>query len=131
MKTVSATREGTAPPPHRKLAGTVLYLLLGPIVWAGHLTIIYGTHAVLCVRGLADGPFDTQVIIAGATGVALAGTTAAAFIGWRRQRGAGQDTEGVSGFQHGVMSLLALLAAIGIAFFGATPLFVPPCLQLR
>jgi hypothetical protein len=129
MKAGTATQRKAGLPPYRRLVGTVLYLLLGPIVWAGHLTIIYSTHAVLCVRGLADGPLDVRAIIAVATGVALMVSIAAAVTGWARWRN--RKTEGVSAFQHGVMGLLALLATIGVAFGGATALFVTPCLQLR
>ncbi len=102
-----------------------MYLLLEPVVWALQLTVIYTTHAVLCDRGLADGPLDVRVIIAAATGIALTGTTAAAFVGCRRWHGADRNTNGVSAFRHGVMSLLALLAMTGVAFVGATSLFVP------
>ena len=126
----AATGEGAAPPPYRKLVGAVLYLLAGPIVWAVHFTIIYSTHALLCARGLAGGPVDARVIIAVATGIGLVISITATLAGWW-SRGANRDTKGVSAFQHDAMSLLALLATIGIAFGGATALFVTPCLLLR
>ena len=124
-------REGAGPPPYQKLIGAILYLLLGLIVWAVHFTIIYSTHAVLCARGWTDSPLAVQMIIAAATGIALAISIPATLAGWRWSRHADPDTEGVSAFQHGVMSLLALLATIGITYGGATTLFVSPCLQLR
>jgi hypothetical protein len=130
MQPRPATREGAASPPHQKLVGTILYLLLGPIVWAVHFTIIYSTHALLCERGLAGGPLDARLIIAVATGIGLVISIAATLAGWRSRR-ANRDTQGVSAFQRDVMSLLALLATIGIAFGGATALFVTPCLLLR
>ena len=131
METGFETRDGTAPPGGHKLVGAVLYMLLGPIVWAVHLAIIYGSHAVLCARDWADGPLDARVIIAIATGIGLAITIPATLAGWHWSRATNRDTEGASAFQHSVMSLLALLAAIGIAYGGATPLFVTTCLQLR
>ncbi|MGD9617478.1 MAG: hypothetical protein AB7H90_23180 [Alphaproteobacteria bacterium] len=129
MKTAPATQGEAAPPPYRTLTGAALYLLLGPIVWAVHLTIIYSTHAVLCARGWAGGALDIRVIIAVTTGIALAISVAATIAGWRWS--CGSNREGVSAFQHGVMSLLALLATIGIVYGGATALFVSPCLLLR
>ncbi len=130
MQSGPATREGTASHPYQKLVGSILYLLLGPIVCAVHFTIIYSTHALLCARGLAGGTLDARVIIAVATGIGLVISIAATLAGWW-SRGANGDTKGVSAFQHDAMSLLALLATIGIAFGGATALFVTPCLLLR
>ncbi|MGY3622524.1 hypothetical protein [Bradyrhizobium sp. USDA 10063] len=105
-----------------------MFLLVGPAVWALHLTAIYGAHALLCARGIAADTATAVIMIA--TGVALIVLMSGAGAAWLKLRRGGAETA-ASSFQASVMSLLAVLSAIGIAWAGATALFVTPCVALR
>ena len=117
---------------HRALAGTSFYMLLGPIVWAIHLTVIYISHAVLCARGIVgSGVISISSLVFVATGAALAVLIAAIAVANGRRRAVSPSSATASAFQHSVMGLLAVVSATGVGWAGATALIVPPCLALR
>jgi hypothetical protein len=98
-------------------------MLLGPIVWALHLTAVYGAHALLCARGSAAAGVP---VIAVATLAALAPLGVAFAALWR----AG-EAESTQRFQRRVAVLLIVLSAVGIVWAGATVMFVAACAPLR
>jgi hypothetical protein len=110
------------------ITSAVLYLTSGPIVWAIHLTLVYGTHTLVCTQtpsGGADATFAVLAVTARALVaifVALAASAAA-------QRRAGHDSP--LAFYHRATTWLAWLSAFGVACAGATALIVEPCLALR
>jgi hypothetical protein len=105
------------------LVRTTLTLLFGPIVWALHFTLLYGTHTIVCARA-ATGDAATITALA-ATVAALALLLAGAFAVYRRSD-ATRDASAAR-FCRDVMLLLTLLSACGVAWAGATALFVAPC----
>jgi hypothetical protein len=110
------------------LMAQIVLLLVGPIVWALHLTAIYGAHAVLCAR---DIPADIgAAVVMITTGVALLALLAGAGAAWPRLRG-GDSGSATASFQASAMGLLALLSAMAIAGAGGTALIVPACAVLR
>lgn len=121
----------------RSTAGTLSYLLLGPLVWAVHFTVLYVTQSTLCSLGQAtdsvSGMNIVTVIVTLATGVAF-GLLAVAMLkadlvskhfnagGWPRS----QRT-----FHTRVMVLMAVLAAFAIAAAALAAIFIETCSQLR
>jgi hypothetical protein len=109
---------------HRSLTRTLLSMFLGPIVWALHLTVIYGSHAILCARG-SSGMTGANVVIV-ATIIALVPLVISF---WLNRTHPNREPE--PRFQRQVMQLLTLLSAVGILMAGATIAFVPVCLAVR
>ena len=119
----------------RSATGAFLYMLVGPIAWALHLATIYGAHALACARPVAGATEadPARLIVLVATCVLIAALAAALRFRHataRLFRAAGGD-EAQRAFQLRVMTVLALLSALAIAWAGATALVVPACLALR
>lgn len=120
------------------VAAALLYLLSGPLVWAGHLFLVYAPQSVLCasrITGITD--VDTLLIRA-VVGVATVLSAAALVLALRLPRNlarllrAAAFLEGEnSQFMISVMRLLAALSLAGVLWAGAAALFLDPCLQLR
>lgn len=120
------------------VTGALLYLLAGPLVWAGHLFFVYAPQSALCafrITGAATvEPLLILVYIAAAT--ALAATVLVLAL-WRprvtaRLFRAGRFLDGENGrFMISVMQLLAVLSLAGVLWAGATALLLDPCPQLR
>jgi hypothetical protein len=105
------------------LARTLLAMLFGPIVWALHFTALYGTHTIVCAHATTG---DAATITAlAATVAALALLLAGAVVAYRRRTT--QHANATTRFCRDVMLLLTLLSACGVAWAGATALFVAPC----
>lgn len=111
---------------HRRAIAAILYLLSGPLVWAAHLTIVYGGHTLACARG--GGPELAAWIIYAATALGVA-TLIGAIVYALRQHQAESDP--VLRFQHDVMGLMAFLSMAGVIWGGATVALIAPCLMLR
>lgn len=108
-----------------------LYMLFGPIVWAGHLAIVYAGHAVPCAKGVASAgrliPYGIELATIMALAALLVAILGAAF----RLNRSGDSARSSTMFQDKVMIALALLSAIGIAWAGTSALIVEPCRTLR
>jgi hypothetical protein len=105
------------------LARTMLAMLFGPIVWALHFTVLYGTHTIVCARATTGDAATITALAASVVAVAL--LLAGAFAVYRRR--ATQHASATTRFCRDVMLLLALLSACGVAWAGATALLVAPC----
>jgi hypothetical protein len=106
------------------LARTICYVLFGPIVWAMHFTVLYGTHTIVCARATTG---DAATITALAATVAALALMLAGALAASRRPDASHDVSAVARFCHDVMLLLTLLSACGVAWAGATALLVAPC----
>jgi hypothetical protein len=107
---------------------TALWLLVGPVVWALHFTILYGAHTLLCaVRG-PDGGRAVMLVAVVATGAALA-MLAVAMLGARspRAEAGSSDRTAAAAFVRSATSWLIVLSAIAIVWAGAAALVVPAC----
>jgi hypothetical protein len=110
------------------ITATLLYLAFGPIVWAIHLTFVYGTHTIVCTRPTSEAAGATLAVLA-ITAVALAAIfTGLAASATARRRA---PENGPLAFSHRAAALLAWLSAFGVAWAGATSLVIEPCLALR
>jgi hypothetical protein len=115
-------------------AGTILFVLFGPIVWSLHLLIVYGGHASLCVfdmTRLLGLPIVPILLIAGTLGplalLAAVLVRPAPLRALLKAAGGGSDA---SWLQH-LMRLLCGLSAVAVLYSGVAILMVPYCAQLR
>lgn len=115
----------------RSTAGTILYILVGPILWAAHLATIYFVQSMLCARGVAVEAVPAIVLAATAVAVllivALLMAPRAASLSFR----AGGWGEHIHATETRLMQGLALLSIAGIVWGGATVLIIPSCPTLR
>jgi hypothetical protein len=121
--------------PVASVTGTLVYLLFGPLLWAAHLTIIYGASTLICAMGEGDpaAARDVGVVILVATAVALAviSFTAAYPRPARTLLKVRSNSASTAAFLDRAMQTLAVLSFIGIAWAGATVVMITPCGQLR
>ncbi|HET6628160.1 MAG TPA: hypothetical protein VFG91_00130 [Woeseiaceae bacterium] len=120
------------------VASALIYLLIGPLVWAGHLFLVYAPQSALCafrITGFASiAPRLIEAVVVAVTVPAAVALLLA--IGRPRQtarlfRAAG-FLDGENGrFMVSVMRLLAALSFAGVLWAGATVLLLPACPQLR
>ena len=119
------------------IAGTILYLLAGPLIWAGHLFLIYGQQSALCsfrFTGVAD--VDTWLIQAVAGGVTLLAALALLYLLWQpgqvaRLFRATPHMDDDHSFHSKVMRLLSALSLAGVLWAGGSALMLDPCGPLR
>jgi hypothetical protein len=116
------------------LGGALLYVLFGPILWASHLTLIYGGHTLLCALGVSSDAlspsvisFSVAIVTIVTLVVLLAAVVAAIFKGGAR----GDRGSAATFFLDKLMMALALLSGFGVALGGASALIIEPCLMLR
>jgi hypothetical protein len=117
-------------PAGRPAASTIIYVLIGPIVWALHFFALYGPQSMLCARGL---PEAVPPIVAVAT---LAAAATLLFAIWRpgrlaRLMRADGWPQAPQQFLRHVMQALAVLSLFAVAAAAAVALFVPSCAALR
>lgn len=113
------------------MAGTFVYVLFGPVVWALHLTAIYGAQ-LLCAGASTNADIIVPIVV-GATAAALALLTATI---WRpglagRPLGVCTRSSDERQFLDRLMRLLAALSIPGVAWAGATAFILEPCAPLR
>lgn len=123
--------------PRPSTAGTILYLLVGPITWSAHFALLYFVQSMLCAHGLAGrgvaGVGIVPAFITVATAAALTLLLAAIFAPDAASRLARADSGSASdrSFRRKVMAALALLSAFGVAWAGLAAFVIPACPQLR
>jgi hypothetical protein len=112
---------------NRSFLAVLLSMLAGAVIWAVHLTIVYGLTSVACSRGL--GTDAVPLAVAVATGVAA---LAAAVVMVRSLRPIGPgapdgDQAPVADFIRWVTAAIAGLALVAMILEGITAALVPPC----
>ena len=115
---------------------TLIFMLLGPIVWALHFLVVYGSHASYCAVGeRLPGQPDTVIPVLQWSATIAAALVLAGGILWpsavRTLLRAFPPTSTSSDFIIRVMQLLALLSLFGVAFASLALVFLPICGQLR
>lgn len=119
------------------IAGMIFYLLGGPLIWAGHLFLIYGPQSALCafrITGVAE--VDVWLVWAVTGGVTLLAVLALIYLLWQPRQVARVfratpylDDEG--SFHSTVMRLLTMLSLAGVLWAGMATLMLDPCGALR
>ncbi len=113
------------------IAGAILFLLAGPILWGGHLLAVYTFHAVACAVG---GPWATTIVpgsIVVAT-LAAAGTLAGLLVSGKARASAALCRPGrrpALPDPRGTPS--TVLALTGVLWTGSGALALAPCAQFR
>ena len=118
MEPITPPRDGER---RYSFLGTLLLVLAGPLIWATHLLVIYGTSTILSAQ--ATPGRSSGIVIGAATLLALAVLA----IVLRGSEGSAQGGEGenVHRFLEDLKRLLAILSGLGILWAGSTVLFLP------
>ncbi|MEX2628968.1 MAG: hypothetical protein WD341_03445 [Tistlia sp.] len=117
-------------PPGRPAAGTIFYLLFGPIVWSLHFLAIYGPQSLLCARGLPEAVGPTLMGATLVCGLALLAAILAPERLARLMKAAHWPAERQA-FLDTVMRALAGLSLFAVLAGGAGGLILPACPGLR
>jgi hypothetical protein len=120
------------------VAGVILFLLIGPIIWSAHLLATYGPQSALCawrVTGeAAVQPWLASAIVGAVTVLSLVSLLLTLWrpVATARLFRAASCLEGdQKSFLLFLMRLLAALSLAGVVWAGATALILDPCAQLR
>ncbi|WP_020158316.1 hypothetical protein [Methylobacter marinus] len=121
------------PPFAGKPLGALLIAMAGPLVWALHFAVVYGTQHVVCATLAGSrAAFWVYLAVFAATAVALPVLLLLiAKPGIARhtvRRGA--VTKRAQAFLTGIMRLLALLSFFGVLWAGSAALLLPACASL-
>lgn len=135
---MKAGKEMKAGDDARNVAVPLLYLLTGPVVWAGHLFLVYAPQSALCafrVTGVARvDPLLIEILVGIVTALAAAALLAAIWLprNTARRLRAAEYLQGENGaFMIAVMRLLAALSLCGVLWAGAAVLLLEACPQFR
>lgn len=117
--------------------GTLVFILVGPIVWAAHLTLIYGSHASLCALNMGEdgsggnGAVAAIILFATIAGIAAVGFSAVrpGFVHALIARIA-PSAEQV-GFIVKIMRVLAGLSMLAMLYTSLGAVILPACEPLR
>jgi hypothetical protein len=128
-----AERMQSTRPRHRaQAARAIVHLLLGPLVWLLHFTVVYALQSTLCalyapVHGrIALVPLGVVVV----TAFALAVLAAAMWL-IPAPRGSRAERLALNAFLHDAMWFLCLMGAVGIIWTCFAALLLHPCAPLR
>ena len=119
------------------MPGGIFYLLMGLVIWAAHLLLVYGPQSALrAFRAngmIAVAPFAITALVGVLTVISMA---ALALVMWRPRQvarllrfEAAAETD--RRFATSVMRLLTALSFAGVTWAGSVALFLDPCAQLR
>jgi hypothetical protein len=115
----------------RSPVGTVFYILIGPIVWAAHFSVLYFIQSMLCAHGTAER--SVPIVIGAATLVAILPLAAAPLLrhktaGLFRASGWGAESHA---FHGRLMTGLAILSVAGVIWAAVPALLIDSCMPLR
>jgi hypothetical protein len=111
-------------------------LVAGPVIWAGHFLLCYGTAAVWCAKvvGYGGSLATTRMAITIYTVLALAAIGAIGWVGYRRHRVGHADLphdddtpEDRHRFMGFATLLLASLSAVAVIYAALVAVFVDRC----
>lgn len=123
---MTTPQEGNLQHKRPSTVGTLVYLLLGLIIWAIQFTAIYMVHTLVCTVGAPASIASTFVFILSA---AIAIALVVALINGdklARVLGVGADAQGRTTYD-GIFRLIAILSIVAIVWSGATALIVMAC----
>jgi hypothetical protein len=124
-------------PSNRQGIGTLIFILFGPIVWAVHLTLIYGGQSSLCAFHVGEDKSGGNTIVVAIILITTAVLIAA--VGFSAVRAnfvhtliarAAPCAEQI-GFIVTIMRILAGLSILAMLYAGIGAVLLPACDQLR
>lgn len=105
----------------------LLLLVVGPVVWFAHFTVVYGTEALICTPPVTTGRVMIWIGTA-ATLVALAVLIVFAAMLLRTRPATEKQADGTgAAFLRGAALLLALLSAVGVIWTAFPIAVLPVC----
>lgn len=108
----------------------LLRLFIGPGLWFGHFTILYGAEALICTPPLTSGRAMVWIAAAVTIAVLAALSLFAAMLMRRRALDVRPEEDTGPAFLHAVTLLLAVLSALGVVWtvlpVGLLPVCAPP-----
>ena len=121
----------------RRALGTLIFLIVGPCLWALHFTLIYGPQSALCGLELGTTDGGHNAIAATTVGVVTIGTLLLGGLSYvfahacyRLLCGASPPPDQWPYLQF-IMRLLTALSLLAIAYAGIAAIFLPACAQHR
>jgi hypothetical protein len=124
------------PSSNRQGIGTLIFILVGPIVWAVHLTLIYGSQSSLCAFNLNEDRGESSAVVAiillvTALSIAVVGFSAVRpnFIHALIARGMSPTEQ--AKFIVTIMRVLSGLSILAMFYAGLSAVFLPACEPLR
>ena len=120
------------------VAPALVFLLAGPLLWVGHLFLVYALQSMLCafrITGTARvEPLIVEIVVILLT-LAAAGALLLSIrqprITARVSKASGLLKGENGAFMVSVMRLLSALSLVGVLWAGATVLLLETCPQLR
>ncbi|SCY09732.1 hypothetical protein SAMN05216420_102287 [Nitrosospira sp. Nl5] len=122
---------------NRQGMGTLVFILFGPIVWAVHLTLIYGSQSSLCAfnpgedRAGGDGLVISIILAATAVCIAIVGFSAVRAGSVHALIARVAPPAEQVGFILATMRVLAGLSILAMFYGGLGAVILPGCDQLR
>ena len=117
--------------------GTLVFILVGPIVWSVHLTVIYGSQSLLCALNLSEdrsagnAVVVTIILVATAVCIAAVGFSAVRTRFVHALIARGDPPADQMGFIVTIMRVLAGLSILAMFYVGLGAVILPACDQLR
>ena len=114
----------------------LIYIIIGPLVWAAYHSLIYASHWMLCSTGRADstvlgfGIVPVSLLLLTALAASCLALAIAKPDMLARLFRLGSQPE-IHQFSRKTMRLLAVLSLFGVIATGATTLFIPACISFR
>lgn len=99
--------------------GLVLRWFAGPLIWAAHFLVVYGSESLACTRGGSH-----ALVMIATTIVAMGALAAVIALALRRQRASGQG----AAFMDTVALALGFLSATAVLATTVPALLIPACM---
>lgn len=120
----------------RRMIGTFVFLLAGPILWALQLTFTYGPQSALCAFGVGTSAGENPtaawvIVLVSVLCIAIAALVFAQPVPAYRLLAGTASGEAQWPFLRGTMRILVALSILAMIYLGISTAFLPACAQLR
>lgn len=118
-------------------AGAIIFLLVGPIIWAGHFLFVYGPQSALCAFGSGAGGDGRAMAVTVLVAVVTIAALLLQFLALLRPRRLAtllrfrSAEQSERDFAVRVSRLLTALSMLGVAWAGSTVIVLDACGVLR
>lgn len=113
-------------PDNASTLGTIVFLALGPLVWAAHFTLIYGGHTLACT-GQTGARTAVLVVVVATAAAAVAVLLFLIWPAWIANALGVRVRRGDRPTYLDIARILGILAEIAIVWGGITAALVGPC----
>lgn len=125
------------PKDETSIAGAILFMLLGPLIWAGYFLLVYGAHSTVCAVGTSVHSMFSPPYVALLVGAFTIMTLAVLLLAMWRPGWAAHllrydaDDHDNQVFSIRIMRLLSFLSLAGVIWAGAAFVALDFCDPLR